>query len=145
MTCKLVYKMKHVKLFEEFLNEEDPLAALTGGEEAPKEDPLEKKKKEQMAKDKASAKKHEKMVDKKEDTVEDLLKEMPEVEEKLGSKIQDAVKQQDRVKIHNAILDLTYMEQDFQDQGLEDKISTVARLKKVLDTLDKSFTSDKRM
>ena len=39
--------MRHIKLFEEFLNEEDPLAALTGGEEAPKEDPLEKKKKEQ--------------------------------------------------------------------------------------------------
>jgi hypothetical protein len=138
--------MRHVKLFEDFIKEEDPLAALTGGgEEKPKEDPLEKKKKEQMAKDKAAAKKHEKMVDKKEDTVDDLLKDMPDVREKLGDKIQDAIKQQDRVKIHNAILDVTYMQQDFQDQGMEDKIAKLARLKKVLDTLDKSFTSDKRM
>jgi len=138
--------MRHVKLFEDFIKEEDPLAALTGGgEEKPKEDPLEKKKKEQMAKDKAASKKHEKMVDKKEDTVDDLLKDMPDVREKIGDKIQDAVEKQDRVKIHNAILDITYMEQDFQDQGREDKIAKLARLKKVLDTLDKSFTSDKRM
>lgn len=138
--------MRYVKLFEDFIKEEDPLAALTGGgEEKPKEDPLEKKKKEEMAKDKAAAKKHEKMVDKKEDTVEDLLKELPEVQEKYGEKILNAIKKQDRVEIHNSILDLTYMQQDFQDQGHEDKISKVARLKKVLDTMDKSFTGDKRM
>jgi hypothetical protein len=138
--------MKYVKLFEDFINEEDPLAALTGGgEEKPKEDPLEKKKKEQMAKDKAAAKKHEKMVDKKEDSAEDLLKEMPDVQEKLGDKILDAIKDQDRVKIHNAILDLTYMQQDYQSDGMEAKIAKISRLKKVLDTLDKSFTSDKRM
>lgn len=138
--------MRHVKLFEDFIKEEDPLAALTGGGgEKPKEDPLEKKKKEQMAKDKAASKKHEKMVDNKEETAEDLLKIMPDVKEKLGDRILDAIAKQDRVKIHNAVLDLTYMQQDFQEQGMEDKIAKLGRLKKVLDTLDKSFTSDKRM
>lgn len=138
--------MKYVKLFEEFLNEEDPLAALTGGAEAaPKEDPLEKKKKDDMAKDKAEAKKHEKLVDTKEETAEDLLKIMPDVKEKLGDRILDAIAKQDRVKIHNVVLDLTYMQQDYQASGNEEEISKMTRLKKVLDTLDKSFTTDKRM
>jgi len=136
---------RHVKLFEQFLNEEDPLAALTGGGEAPKEDPLEKKKKEAIAKEKAAAKKHEKMMDKKEDTAEDILNKLPEIKEKYGEKILKAIEDQDRVQIHNCVNDLMYAQQDYLERGDQEMVDKITRLKEMLDKLDKSFTSDKRM
>jgi hypothetical protein len=136
---------RHIKLFEQFLNEEDPLAALSGGEGKAKEDPLEKKKKEELAKQKAAAKKHDKMMNKKEDTADDLLNALPEVKEKLGEKILDAIEKQDRVKIHNSTLDLIYMQQDYQERGEQEMVDKITRLKDLLDKLDRSFTGDKRL
>jgi len=136
---------RYVKLFEDFiLEEDDPFAALSGGDEkAPKEDPLEKKKKEEAKKKKEEIEKHDKMVDKKEDKIEDILKKLPEVDDKLGDKIRDAVKQQDRVKIHNVANDITYLQQDYQENGKDDMISKLIPLKDYIDDLDKSFTTDK--
>jgi hypothetical protein len=137
---------RHVKLFEQFLTEEDPLAALTGGGEGKaKEDPLEKKKKETMAKEKAAAKKHEKMMDKKEESAEDILNKLPEIKEKYGEAILKAIKDQDRVQIHNSVNDLIYAQQDYQERGDQEMVDKITRLKEMLDKLDKSFTSDKRM
>ena len=138
--------MKYVKLFEEFITEEDPLAALGGGgEEAPKEDPLDAEKKKQKEAAKKAEKKHDKMMDKKEDTIESLLDKNPEVKEKLGEKILNAVQKEDRVLIHNAVLDLIYMQQMYQEQGDQASIDDITKMKDILDKLDRSFTNSKRL
>lgn len=138
---------RHIKLFEEFINEEDPLAGLMGGgdEEKPKEDPLEKKKKEEKAKEKKAKEKHDDYVEKKEDKIDDILNGLPEVDDKLGDKIRKAVKEQDRVKIHDAVLDVIYLQQKYQDSGNDKMIVKLTPLKKYLDDLDRSYTSDKMM
>lgn len=136
--------MKYLKLFEEFIKEEDPLADLMGGGK-PKEDPLEKEKKEEKKKEKKAKEKHEKFVDKKEDKIDDILKDLPEIDGKLGDKIRQAVKEQDRVKIHNAALDVTYMQQDYAMRGNEDMVQRLTPLKDYIDDLDRTFTLDKMM
>jgi RNA processing factor Prp31 len=139
---------RYVKLFEDFiLEEDDPFAALGGDDEskAPKEDPLEKKKKEEEKAKKKEEEKHDDMVDKKEDKIEDILAKLPEVEAKLGDKIRDAIKQQDRVKIHNVANDITYMQQDYQENGNDKMVAKLIPLKDYIDDLDKSFTTDKMM
>lgn len=136
---------RYIKLFEEFiLEEDDPFAALSGdGKEAPKEDPLEKKKKEEAKKKKDAVEKHDDMVDKKENKIDDILNDLPEVDAKIGDKIRDAVNQKDRVKIHNAINDITYLQQDYQENGNDKMLSKLTPLKDYIDDLDKSFTTDK--
>ena len=138
---------RYIKLFEEFISEEDPLGDLMGGEEGkkPKEDPLEKAKKEKRAKEKKAEKKHDDYVEKKGDKIDDILKEIPEIDEKIGAKIRDAVKSQDRVKIHNAALDVTYLQQDYSEKGDTAMISRLSPLKDYIDDLDRSFTNDKMM
>lgn len=139
--------MKYIKLFEDFIkDEEDPLAALGGGgNEKPKEDPLDKEKKKKDAENAKAAKKHDELVDKKEDTIESLLDKNPEVREKLGEIILKAIDKQDRVLIHNAVNDLIYMQMDYQESGNISKVAGITKIKEVLDTLDRSFTSSKRM
>ena len=138
---------KYIKLFEEFLSEEDPLADLMGGGEdkKPKEDPLEKAKKEKRAKEKRAEKKHDAYVEKKEDKIDTILNKIPEVDTKIGEKIRDAVKSQDRVKIHNAALDVTYLQRDYAQRGDTAMIARLSPLKDYIDDLDRSFTNDKMM
>ena len=139
--------MKWVKTFESFINEEDPMAALMGGGEGgeAKEDPLEKKKKEDKAKEKKAKEKHEEFVDKKENKIEDILKDLPEVDKKLGDTILLAVKDQDRVAIHNAFLDVTYLQMSYQEKGNDKMVSKLTPLKTYLSDLDKTYTNDKMM
>ena len=130
---------KHVKLFEEFLLEEDVLADLGLGDlgndeekKKGKEEPEKKKKEEEdpFKKEKRAAKKrkereekeHEEYVEKKKDKIEDILKDYPEVEEELGNKIIAAVNSQDRVKIHNAFNDLMALQIKFQEEGNVDAV-----------------------
>jgi hypothetical protein len=140
---------RYIKLFEEFISEEDPLADLMGGDDKekkePKEDPLEKAKKEKLAKEKKAEKKHDKYVEKKGDKIDDILKKIPEIDEKIGDKIRDAVESQDRVKIHNAALDVTYLQQDYAEKGDTAMINRLSPLKDYIDDLDRSFTNDKMM
>lgn len=137
---------RYIKLFEEFINEEDPLAALGGGVEEPKkEDPLEVKKKEEEKKKKKEKEKHEDFVDKKQDSIEDILNDSPDVPEDLKKKILAAVEDQDRVKIHNAFLDVTYLQQSFSQNGDENKVLKLSKLKDYIEDLDKSYTTDKMM
>ena len=139
--------MKYVKLFEEWIVEGDPLADImgTGGEGEPKEDPLEKKKKEEEKKEKAQREKIEKDINDKVDKVEKILKDTPEVTEELHKTIVDAIKTEDRVKIHNAVLDIIYLQQDHAEQGNERVVAKLTPLKGILDDLDKSFTTDKNI
>lgn len=139
---------RHIKLFEEFILEgDDPFAALGGGgeEEAPKEDPLEKQKKEEKKKKEKEEDKHEKMMDKKGDTIDDILNKLPEVDAKIGDKIRDAIKTEDRVKIHNVSNDITYMQQHYQENGNDKMVAKLIPLKDYIADLDKSFTTDKMM
>ena len=141
---------QYVKLFEDFITEEDPLADLLGGEEEGKDkkkedDPLDKEKKKQKEKEVKAEKKHQENIDNKEDHIDGILKKMPDVDEKIGDKVRDAIKSQDRVKIHNMVLDLTYMQQKYQEEGNQDMIIRLTPLKDIFDDLDRSFTSSKRI
>lgn len=142
---------KYIKLFEEFINEEDPLAGMgdlggMGGEEAkPKEDPLEKAKKDAQAKEKKAEKKHDKMIDKNEERLNKILKDMPEINKKLADKLREALKKEDRVLIHNSVNDLIYLQQDLTEDGDTDAVSRITKLKELMDELDKSFTVNKRL
>lgn len=138
---------RHIQLFEEFINEEDPLAALTsdGGDDKKKEDPINKQKAEAKRKEKIVLKKHDEYVDKKKNKIEDILKDYPEIDKELGAKIIDAVNSQDRVKIHNMFNDLMYLQVKYQDQGEEAKVNHLSKLKDQLEDLDKSYTDDKLM
>ena len=143
--------MKYLKLFEEFINEGDPLGDLMGGGEEgkdgkdAKEDPLKKEKEKERKKSEKAKEKHEEFVDKKEDKIDTILNKLPEVNDKIGDKIRDAVKSQDRVKIHNAALDVTYLQQDYAMSGNEDMVNRMSPLKDYIDDLDRSFTNDKMM
>lgn len=137
---------RYIKLFEDFILEDDMSDLLGGGDEKkPKEDPLEKKKKEAKKAEEKAKKKHDKFVDKKENKIDDLLNKLPEVNDKLGDKIRDAIKSQDRVKIHNVALDITYLQQDYSEKGDDDMITRLSPLKDYIDDLDRSFTNDKMM
>lgn len=138
---------RYIKLFEEFITEEDPLAALGGAgvEEPKKEDPLEVKKKEEQKKKEKEKKDHEEMVDKKEDSIEAILNKVTDVPEDLKKRVLDAVKLQDRVKIHNAFLDVTYLQQSFAQNGDENKVLQLSKLKEYIEDLDRSYTTDKMM
>lgn len=141
---------RHVKLFEDFLLEEDdPLAGLDLGgkkeKEKKEEDPFKKEKEAAKKKQKEIEKKHEEFVDKKKTKIEDLLKDYPEVDKALGDKIIDAVNSQDRVKIHNIFNDLMALQIKFQKDGDESTVNHIAKLKDQIDDLDKSYTDDKLM
>jgi hypothetical protein len=142
---------KYIKLFEEFINEEDPLAGLgdlggMGGEEAkPKEDPLEKAKKEAEAKEKKAEKKHDKMIAKNEERLNDMLKDIPDIDDKLADKLREALRKEDRVLIHNSVNDLIYLQQKLAQDKNNDAVMKITKLKEMMDELDKSFTVSKRL
>lgn len=137
---------KYIKMFEEFLTEEDPLAALTGGgNEEPKEDPLDKEKKKQKKAEEKADKKHDKMIEDRLSTVKELLHKHLDLPKGLEERVIDAIKSEDRVKIHNAANDLIYQQQKYQENGDMEGVDDITRVKEIVDDLDKSFTSDKRM
>lgn len=139
--------MKYIKLFEEWLLESDPLADImgSGGEGEPKEDPLEKKKKEEEKKEKKQKEKVEKFINDKVDKVEKMIKDTPEISDEVRDNILAAIKDEDRVKIHNAVLDLIYMQQDYAQKGNTKMVDKITPLKDVLDDLDKSHTTNKNI
>jgi hypothetical protein len=143
--------MNYVKTFEEYIYEDEIDDLLGGGDEKDdkekktEEDPLDKRKKEAEKKKEEAKDKHEKFVDKKEDKINDILNKLPEVDEKIGKKIRDAVKSQDRVKIHNAMLDIIYLQQDYLENDDTEKVSQLSPLKDYIEDLDRSFSNDKMM
>jgi hypothetical protein len=143
---------KYIKLFEEFINETDPLAGMgdlggdLGGEEAkPKEDPLDKAKKEAEAKEKKAEKKHDKMIANNEKRLDDMLKDIPEIDKKLSEKLREALRKEDRVLIHNSVNDLIYLQQSLAQDKNTDAVMKITKLKELMDELDKSFTVSKRL
>ena len=138
---------QHVKLFEEFLLEEDPLADLDLGgkkeKEKKQEDPFKKDKEAAKKKQEKEEKKHQEFVERKKDNIEELLKDYPEVDQELGAKIIAAVKSQDRVKIRGAFLALMALQIKHQQDGDSATVNHIAQLKDQIEDLDKSYTQDK--
>jgi hypothetical protein len=139
--------MRYIKLFEEWLNEEDPLAGLMGGDEEepkkPKEDPLEKQKKEVEKKEKKAKEKEEKKMDNSLEKIDDLLKDKPDVKEKIYDKVKNALEKSDRALIRNAINDVTFLQQDLQTAGDDASVAILSKVKDILDARDKTYTTNK--
>ena len=142
----------HIKLFEDFIKEEDPLASL-GIEDDKKDD---KKKKEEEDPIKKLQDEEKKKADKKEDNfdefmdkkvkkLEDEFEKRPEIKEEIGKEILDAVKSKDRVRIHNATNDLIYLQVKYEKAGETDKVQQITAIKDLVDDLDRSYTNSKMM
>jgi len=148
-------RLKHIKLFEDFIKEEDPLAGLLGddkGEEGKdgdkekkKEDPIKKMQDEEKAKQKKKEDNFDEFVDKKVETLVKKFDEYPDLKKEIGDTVIDAVKSKDRVKIHNATNDLIYLQVKYEKAGNTDKVDQITSIKTLVDDLDKSFTNDKMM
>ena len=139
--------MKYIKLFEEFvLEEEDPLAALGGlggdEEKKPKEDPIEKIKKEKEEEEEKKEENHDDRVEKKISEIEDALKDT-DLSREEKDKIVEVVRSQDRVRIHNLFNDLIYKQQDYEESGDKEEVFKLTKVKELVDDLDKSFTQNK--
>ena len=130
--------MKYIKLFEEWLNEADPLADLMGGDEEepkkPKEDPLEKQKKETEKKEKE---------DNSLEKIDDLLKDKPDIKEKIYDRVKEALDKADRALIRNAINDVTFLQQELQTAGDDASVAMLSKVKDILDARDKTYTTNK--
>lgn len=140
--------MKYIKLFEDFLLEEDdPLAALGGlggddEKDGKKEDPIEKIKKEKEDEEKEKEEKHEDRVEKKIREIKDALKDSPLSDEE-KEKIIEVVRSQDRVRIHNLFNDLIYKQQDYAESGDNKDAYQLTKVKGLVGDLDKSYTQNK--
>lgn len=139
---------RYIKLFEEFLNEEDPLAALMGGGEEgkdgkAKEDPVDAEKKKISREKKRAKEQAEKVVDKGIDRVKALLKKHEDLPQSLVDEIISALNSKDRVEIHNAMNHIIYQQQNYAKSGNDNGVSDLTGVKVELEKLDKSYTNNK--
>jgi len=142
----------YIKLFEDFVREEDALSSLglgddkkEGDKEKKKEDPIKKLQDEEK-------KKAEKKEDKFDDFMADKVKKLkdefekrPEIKEEIGKEVIDAVESKDRVRIHNAANDLIYLQVKYEKAGETDKVHQITAIKELVDDLDRSYTNSKMM
>ena len=134
------------KLFEEFLSEEDPFAALGGDEKKePKEDPIAKIKKEIKTKDKEEEVKHQAYVDSVILKCEEDMKDAKSLDAEDREHIISTLRTQDRTKIHNLVNDIIEMQIKYQDRGNQPEVEALSKVKEEVEKLDKSFTEDKMM
>ncbi|MFM2011177.1 MAG: hypothetical protein RLZZ479_1568 [Bacteroidota bacterium] len=152
---------QYIKLFEDFITEEDPLAFLNKDKEksdnkdksddsdkkdkskSDEEDPFKKEKKAIKKKKEEEEEKIDKKVSKRKASIEEILDDHPEIDKKLGDKIIAAVNSKDRVKIHNAFNDLMALQIKYQENGDTSKVNQIAKLKDEIDDLDYSYTNNK--
>ena len=144
----------YIKLFEDFINEEDPLASLGIEDDKGDKDKKDKKKEEDPIKkmqdeEKKKAEKKEDNFDefmaKKVEKLEAEFEKHPEIKEEIGKEVIDAVKSKDRVKIHNAANDLIYLQVKYEKAGETDKVEQITPIKELVDDLDRSYTNSKMM
>jgi hypothetical protein len=140
---------RRVKLFEEFLTEEDPLAALGGlggdEEKKPKEDPIAKIKKDIVAKEKRKEKKHVEYVDNVIQRCEEDMANAKSLDAEDKEYIVKTLQSQDRTRIHNLVNDIIEMQIKYQDRGNQQEVDALTKVKEEVEKLDKSFTEDKMM
>jgi hypothetical protein len=143
----------YIKLFEDFIKEEDPLAALGLGddkkddkkEDKKEEDPIKKLQDAEKKKNDKKEDNFDEFMDKKVKKLEEEFEKHPEIKEEIGKEILDAVKSKDRVKIHNAANDLIYLQVKYEKAGETDKVQQITPIKELVDDLDRSYTNSKMM
>lgn len=142
----------YIKLFEDFIKEEDPLASLgIDGEDGKddkkkkKEDPIKKMQDEEKKKAEKKEDKFDNFMDEKIKKLEDEFEKRPEIKEEIGKETIDAVKSKDRVRIHNAANDLIYLQVKYEKAGEMDKVDQITAIKDLVDDLDRSYTNSKMM
>jgi len=141
---------KHIKLFEEFISEEDPLASLgieddKEKDKKKKEDPIKKLQDEEKKKSEKKEDKFDDFMAEKVKKLKDEFEKRPEIKEEIGKEIIDAVESKDRVKIHNATNDLIYLQVKYEKAGETDKVEQITAIKELVDDLDRSYTNNKMM
>ena len=144
----------YIKLFEEFIKEEDPMASLgLGDEDNGNEDKKKKEEKDPIKKlQDEEAKKKDKKEDKFDDfmtkkvkELEKIFNEHPDIKKEIGDSVIGDVKSKDRVRIHNATNDLIYLQVKYEKAGETDKVSQISGIKDIVDDLDRSYTNNKMM
>lgn len=143
----------YIKLFEEFIKEEDPLADLGIGDDKDKDkdkkkkekDPIQKMQDEEKKKEDKKEDKFDDYMEKKVKELEKLFDEHPDLAKEIGEETIDAVKSKDRVKIHNATNDLIYLQVKYEKAGNTDMVDKISGIKTIVDDLDRSYTNNKMM
>ena len=149
---------QYAKLFEDFLNEDelDDILGDTGetgkdkenkdGEGGDKkEDPIKKLQDEEKKKAAAREDNFDEAMDKKEKALQSAFDEQPKIKDEVGEDIMKKIKSRDRVEIHNAALDLTYLQVKYEKAGDSDAVDKISKIKEIVDDLDRSFTNNKNM
>lgn len=148
---------QYVKLFEDFLNEDelDDILGDTGdgggekeGADKKKEekpDPIKKLQDEEKKKEEKSEENFDQYMDKKEKELSKMFDEYPKIKDEIGDEIMKLVQSRDRVKIHNAALELTYLQVKYEKAGQTDVITNISKIKEIVDDLDRSYTNNKHM
>jgi hypothetical protein len=149
---------QYAKLFEDFLNEDDLDDILgdtgetgkdkenkdgEGGDK--KEDPIKKLQDEQKKKEEKREESFDQSMDKKEKALEAAFDEQPKIKDEVGEEVMKKIKSRDRVEIHNAALDLTYLQVKYEKAGDTDTVDKISKIKEIVDDLDRSFTNNKHM
>ena len=146
----------YIKLFEEFIKEEDPLADILGdtnkkdgeGKDKKKEeeeDPVKKMQDEEKKKAEKKEDKFDDFIDKKIQKLKDEFEKHPEIKKEIGKEVIDAIESKDRVRIHNATNDLIYLQVKYEKAGEIDKVEEITPIKTIVDDLDRSYTNSKMM
>lgn len=152
---------QHVKLFEEFLIGEDELGDILGGaggdagggdagggddkKKEEKPDPIKKLQDEEKAKEKKAEDDHAEFMEKKIAEIEKIFDQYPDIKEEIGKETIDALKSENRSKIHVAFNNLMYLQVKYEKAGSTDKVQQISKIKDVVDDLDRSFSTKKSM
>lgn len=149
---------QYVKLFEDFLNEDelDDILGDTGdggGEKAgadkekkeEKPDPIKKLQDEEKKKEEKSEENFDQYMDKKEKELTQKFDEYPKIKDEIGEDVLKKVQSRDRVQIHNAALELTYLQVKYEKAGDTDTVTNIGKIKEIVDDLDRSYTNNKHM
>jgi hypothetical protein len=146
--------MKNLKTFSEFLKESDVLADLGldsgdgGGDktadkkEDKKEDPIAKLQNDAKKKEDKKEEQFDEYMDKRLQKLKDIFDKYPELEKEIGKTVIDAVKSEDRVKLHNATNDLIYLQVNYEKAGDIDAVHQITAIKTIVDDLDHSYTNN---
>lgn len=150
---------QYVKLFEDFLEEDelDDILGDTGDgggdkEGADKEkkkeekpDPIKKLQDEEKKKEQKSDEHFDEYMDKKEKELSKMFDDFPKIKDEVGDEIIKMVQSRDRVQIHNAANELTYLQVKYEKAGQTDIVSDISKIKEIVDDLDRSYTNNKHM
>jgi len=150
---------QYAKLFEDFLNEDelddilgdtgDGGGEKSGADKEPKKekkpDPIKKLQDEEKKKEEKSEENFDQYMDKKEKELSAMFDQYPKIKDEVGEEVMKLVQSRDRVKIHNAANELTYLQVKYEKGGETDVVTNISKIKEIVDDLDRSYTNNKHM